>query len=54
MFGWNVNTVPEMSYTILGTTPSNDEGRPTEVGEMGFAAYFSDTEGNTMGLWQAT
>jgi len=22
------------------------------VGEMGFAAYFVDTEGNTMGLWQ--
>lgn len=22
------------------------------VGEMGFAAYFSDTEGNTVGLWQ--
>lgn len=22
------------------------------VGEMGFAAYFKDTEGNLMGLWQ--
>ncbi len=22
------------------------------VGEMGFAAYFRDSEGNTMGLWQ--
>ncbi|WP_430333393.1 VOC family protein [Rhodococcus sp. ACT016] len=22
------------------------------VGEMGFAAYFRDTEGNVMGLWQ--
>ena len=22
------------------------------VGEMGFAAYFSDPEGNTVGLWQ--
>ena len=22
------------------------------VGEMGFAAYFTDTEGNTLGLWQ--
>ena len=104
VFGWNVNTVPEMSYTILGTTPSNDEGSPNEpgainggmfkregpfaavkgpivtlivddvdaalakvnesggstvmdkmeIGDMGFAAYFSDSEGNTMGLWQAT
>lgn len=23
------------------------------VGEMGFAAYFSDTEGNVIGLWQS-
>ncbi|WP_068279052.1 VOC family protein [Aldersonia kunmingensis] len=22
------------------------------VGEMGFAAYFTDTEGNTIGLWE--
>jgi len=25
-----------------------------EVGEMGFAAYFTDSEGNLMGLWQTT
>ena len=24
------------------------------VGEMGFAAYFTDTEGNLTGLWQTT
>jgi uncharacterized protein len=24
-----------------------------EVGEMGYAAYFRDVEGNLMGLWQA-
>ena len=23
-----------------------------EVGQMGFAAYFTDSEGNLMGLWQ--
>jgi predicted enzyme related to lactoylglutathione lyase len=23
------------------------------VGEMGFAAYFKDTEGNVIGLWQS-
>jgi predicted enzyme related to lactoylglutathione lyase len=22
------------------------------VGDMGFAAYFTDTEGNLMGLWE--
>ncbi|GAA4206187.1 VOC family protein [Actinocatenispora rupis] len=29
--------------TLLGRQP---------VGDMGFAAYFTDTEGNTVGLWQ--
>ena len=24
----------------------------TAIGEMGFVAYFKDTEGNVMGLWQ--
>lgn len=24
----------------------------TEVGDMGFSAYFRDTEGNLMGLWE--
>jgi uncharacterized protein len=23
------------------------------VGDMGFAAYFNDSEGNVMGLWQS-
>jgi predicted enzyme related to lactoylglutathione lyase len=27
-------------------------GEKLVVGEMGFAAYFTDTEGNLMGLWQ--
>src|SRR5262245_20853527 len=27
-------------------------GEKMAVGEMGFAAYFSDSEGNLMGLWQ--
>ena len=98
-FGWNINPMPEMEYTMLGTTPTSDEGMPSEpgainggmfereddistpvitidvddidaalskveslggktvrpgvaVGEMGFAAYFTDSEGNLMGLWQ--
>ena len=29
--------------TVVGKTP---------VGEMGFAAYFTDPEGNTIGLWE--
>jgi predicted enzyme related to lactoylglutathione lyase len=27
-------------------------GEKVPVGDMGFAAYFKDTEGNLMGLWQ--
>ncbi|KWX25964.1 VOC family protein [Mycobacterium sp. LTG2003] len=27
-------------------------GEKTAVGEMGFAAYFKDTEGNVLGLWE--
>ena len=98
-FGWSINSMPEMEYALLGTTPTNAEGRPTEpgainggmlerqdpvkqtvvtinvaniddaekriqknggkmirkkmaVGDMGFAAYFQDTEGNVVGLWE--
>lgn len=98
-FGWTINSVPEMHYTLVTTTAVDDNGRPTEPGAinggmmaregpinapvitigvddvdqalsrieelggktvrgkldvagMGFAAYFSDTEGNVVGLWQ--
>jgi predicted enzyme related to lactoylglutathione lyase len=97
-FGWDVQSLPEMGYTIVATGPAGDQG-PSEpgyinggmlqrselsrapvltiavedidaalatveshggttlrgrlpVGEMGFAAYFTDTEGNVMGLWE--
>lgn len=34
-FGWNVMPMPEMSYTILGTSSSTDDmGRPTSPGEI--------------------
>jgi predicted enzyme related to lactoylglutathione lyase len=98
VFDWNVTPMPELSYTIVSTGPSGDQG-PTEpgyinggmaerggpitapvvtvdvddissalasvtahggstvqdrmeVGEMGWAAYFRDPEGNVVGLWQ--
>jgi uncharacterized protein len=35
--------------TTLGGEPV---GEKTAVGEMGYAAYFTDTEGNVMGLWE--
>jgi uncharacterized protein len=97
-FDWDVNSMPGMGYTLVGTTPSSERG-PTEpgainggmllrqapitspvitievddidralttieglgghtvrgrlpVGDAGFAAYFADTEGNIVGLWE--
>jgi predicted enzyme related to lactoylglutathione lyase len=98
-FGWNLTPLPEMSYTMVQTGPTGQQGPPEEpgfinggmlqrgmpvggpvltvevddidtsleqieklggtkveakvaVGEMGFSAYFKDSEGNLMGLWQ--
>ena len=99
VFGWKMNSIPGMGYTILNTTPSGENGMPEEpgainggmlerqepimgpvitinvesidealkkieqnggkvvrgkeaVGDMGHAAYFKDSEGNVVGLWQ--
>ena len=98
-FGWQMNEIPGMGYTLVGTTPVDDKQSPTElggingglgkregplmhpvlvvdvasidkalgtieknggktvqkrqaVGDMGFVAYFKDTEGNVVGLWE--
>lgn len=98
-FGWSIQEIPDMHYTIVQTGPATEEGFPAEVGfigggmlkresptdrpvitidvadidealikieslggmavlgrqevgEMGYAAYFKDVEGNLMGLWQ--
>ena len=98
-FGWRIDAMPELSYAMLMTTPSDETGMPSvpgsinggmfrregeltspvvtvdvedidaalekinalggstvqprqEVGTMGWAAYFRDTEGNIVGLWQ--
>lgn len=98
-FGWNIQPEPEIGYTLVRTTPTDESGMPSEpgsingglfrregelkspiiivdvedidaslerigtlggttvlpkeaVGEMGFAAYFRDCEGNLLGLWQ--
>lgn len=99
LFGWELQWLPDMDYTMVTTGPMSDQGRPTEpgyinggmakregplehpvvvidvddidatlaavgeqggstvvprqpVGDMGFAAYFRDCEGNLMGLWE--
>lgn len=100
-FGWKLQPMPEMEYTMVQTTASGPEGRPTEPGSinggmakrrpplehpvitihvdeitaaekkieqnggkviqkkqpigdgsMGYTAYFRDTEGNVVGLFQ--
>ncbi|MGZ4443117.1 MAG: VOC family protein [Nocardioidaceae bacterium] len=100
-FGWNIAPIPEMSYVMVSTGPTGEQGAgpqeagfinggmfrrqspvtgpvitvdvddidtsleqieklggstveaKTAVGEMGFSAYFTDPEGNLMGLWQS-
>ncbi len=99
-FGWQINAMPEMNYTMVGTTESDENGMPkapgainggmtkrqapvsapvitigvddidaalktveqnggktlvkkTDIGQnMGFTAYFKDSEGNIVGLYQ--
>jgi predicted enzyme related to lactoylglutathione lyase len=98
-FGWTLNTMPELNYTLVVTTPVDAVGAPTDpgainggmaargtpvsstvitievddidaalatveklggkrlrdktsVGGMGFTGYFTDPEGNVVGLWQ--
>ncbi|WP_250033385.1 VOC family protein [Paractinoplanes maris] len=97
-FGWQLNSMPGYQYTMVTTTPTDEQGRPAEpginggmlarqgpitapvvtvgvesiddalakieklggkvaigrspVGTMGFSAYFHDTEGNLIGLWE--
>jgi predicted enzyme related to lactoylglutathione lyase len=99
-FGWTINEIPDLHYSIVQTGPTGEGGFPTEagyigggmlkrespadrpvitidvddidealtkieelggmrvlgrqdVGDMGWAAYFKDVEGNVMGLWQS-
>lgn len=100
-FGWKMNTLPEMDYTMVSTGPVDEKGMPKEPGfigggigkrgdalehpvvtimvdeiddaiqkieknggkilrpktplaegTMGWSAYFKDSEGNTVGLYQ--
>jgi uncharacterized protein len=98
-FGWKLSSMPDVGYTMVSTTPTDEQGAPKDPGainggmmkrespistpvividvddidkalatigsnggstvqgkqsvmDMGFAAYFKDSEGNLMGLWQ--
>lgn len=100
VFGWQLQEIPEMDYTMVESGPSGEQG-PTEPGyigggmlerststapgpvividvddidvalekieklggstvvgrtpvaDMGFSAYFTDPEGNVIGLWES-
>ncbi|MBA2463720.1 MAG: VOC family protein [Nocardioidaceae bacterium] len=49
----DVKDIDETLAKIEGLGGSTVLGR-TAVGEMGFSAYFTDSEGNVIGLWQST
>jgi hypothetical protein len=34
IFGWKLNIMPEMDYTMANTTASDDQGRPTMPGSI--------------------
>jgi uncharacterized protein len=35
VFGWRIQPMPEMQYTIVSTGPATDEGMPAEPGYIG-------------------
>ena len=47
----DVDSIDESLARIGGLGGSTVVGK-TPVGDMGFAAYFKDTEGNVVGLWE--
>jgi predicted enzyme related to lactoylglutathione lyase len=47
----DVDSIDESLEKIGGMGGSTVVGK-TPVGDMGFAAYFKDPEGNVIGLWE--
>jgi uncharacterized protein len=33
-FGWQIDTIPDMDYTLVRTTPTDEKGLPTEPGAI--------------------
>ena len=46
--------VDDIDTTLIAVEKHGGQsvGEKMKVGDMGFAAYFNDSEGNLMGLWQ--
>jgi predicted enzyme related to lactoylglutathione lyase len=42
----------DATVTAIEKHGGSSIGEKMPVGDMGFAAYFKDSEGNVMGLWQ--
>jgi predicted enzyme related to lactoylglutathione lyase len=42
----------DKALETIGKNGGKTVSKKQPVGEMGFAAYFKDSEGNTVGLWQ--
>lgn len=47
--------VDDMAASLAAITAHGGAaiGEPQQVGDMGISAYFTDSEGNLMGLWQS-
>jgi uncharacterized protein len=47
--------VPDLDAALANVKKlgGKQQGEKQPVGDMGWAAYFEDTEGNVIGLWQA-
>jgi uncharacterized protein len=41
------------ALTTIAEQGGSAVGEPQQVGDMGIASYFTDSEGNLMGLWQS-
>ena len=44
----------DAALKLIGKNGGKTVQKKQSIGDMGFTAYFSDTEGNTVGLYQAT
>ena len=42
----------DATFALIEKNGGKRIGEKMPVGDMGFAAYFTDSEGNVMGLWQ--
>ena len=41
-FGWELNSMPEMDYTVVVTTPTNEQGMPAEPGAINGGMFKRD------------